>query len=172
MNIFLTGGTGFIGSYVALELVKNGHNVTILARNKNKVPALKEIDKIDIIQGEITDNHILEKLIKGKDACILIALNYTKETGSEVLLDDTLPTVFISDIAVKNNVKHFIYTSSTSVNDNLYMGGGNDPEDNIKIVTTSIIKVERFRLLLLLQHRQNSVLLLFTALPKLPAKIF
>ena len=132
MNIFLTGGTGFIGSYVALELVKNGHNVTILARNKNKVPALKEIDKIDIIQGEIT-----EKLIKGKDACILIALNYTKETGSEVLLDDTLPTVFISDIAVKNNVKHFIYTSSTSVNDNLYMGGGNDPEDNIKIVTTS-----------------------------------
>jgi len=38
MNVFLTGGTGFIGSYVAMELVKQGHHVTILARNRNKVP--------------------------------------------------------------------------------------------------------------------------------------
>jgi len=136
LDIFLTGGTGFIGSYVSLELLKKGHNITILARNRNKVPALLNIDKIEIIQGDITDFKLLESLIKGKDACILIALNYTKETGLEVLQDDTMPTVFISDIAVKNKVKHFIYTSSTAVNDNLYMGGGNDPEDNIKIVTS------------------------------------
>lgn len=42
MNIFLTGGTGFIGSYVALELIKQGHQVTTLARNQNKVPTLKK----------------------------------------------------------------------------------------------------------------------------------
>ena len=135
MNIFLTGGTGFIGSYVALELVKNGHNVTSLARNRNKVPALLDINKLEVVQGDITEYKLLEKLIKDKDACILVALNYTKETGSEVLQDDTLPTVFISDMAAKLSVKHFIYTSSTSVNDNLYMGGGDDPEDNVKIVT-------------------------------------
>ena len=42
MKIFLTGGTGFIGSYVAMELVKHGHQVTILARNPDNVPELKK----------------------------------------------------------------------------------------------------------------------------------
>ena len=75
MKIFLTGGTGFIGSYVAMELVKHEHRVTILARNPDKVPELKKIEHIEII----------EKFIIGKDACILVALNYTKKTGWEVL---------------------------------------------------------------------------------------
>ena len=43
MNIFLTGGTGFIGSYVTLELVKHNHKATILARNPNKIPEFKKI---------------------------------------------------------------------------------------------------------------------------------
>ncbi len=121
MNVFLTGGTGFIGSYVAMELVRHGHNVTILARNQNKVPALRKVQQIEIIEGDITDRPLLASLVSGKDACILVAVNFTKETGWEVLLDDTLPTVFLADVAAAANVKHFIYTSSTSANDSLYM---------------------------------------------------
>ena len=79
MNVFLTGGTGFIGSYVALELVKHGHHVTILARNRNKVPELTKISALEIVPGDITDRKLLEQLVAGKDACILIALNYTEE---------------------------------------------------------------------------------------------
>ncbi|MBN1765167.1 MAG: NAD(P)-dependent oxidoreductase [Sedimentisphaerales bacterium] len=135
MNIFLTGGTGFIGSYVAVELVGQGHDVTILARNPDKVPALKKIDRIDIVGGCITDLDLLEKLVAGKDACIHIALNYTRKTGWEVLQDDTLPTVYLSDMAAKANVKHFIYTSSTAANDSLYMGGADDQDEPIKCVT-------------------------------------
>ena len=32
MNILITGGTGYIGSYIAEELVQRGHQVTVLAR--------------------------------------------------------------------------------------------------------------------------------------------
>jgi UDP-glucose 4-epimerase len=134
MNILLTGGTGFIGSYVAMELIKNGHTLTILARNQNKVPALKKIDGIEIVEGDISNLKLLEKLISGKDAVILVALNYTKQTGWEVLQDDTLPTVFISDIAAKSHVKHFIYTSSTAVNDNVYMVEQNKIDGSVKCV--------------------------------------
>ncbi len=137
MNIFLTGGTGFIGSYVALELVRQGHTATILARNKNKVPRLNKIDQLEIVEGDITDLKLLEKLIPGKEACILVALNYTRRTGQEVLLDDTLPTVAIADTAAKAKVKHFIYTSSTAVNDSLYMGTWDPRDEPVKRVTSS-----------------------------------
>ena len=30
MNILLTGGAGYIGSHTALELIDNGHSVTII----------------------------------------------------------------------------------------------------------------------------------------------
>jgi nucleoside-diphosphate-sugar epimerase len=33
MKIFLTGATGFTGSYLSLELVERGQRVTILACN-------------------------------------------------------------------------------------------------------------------------------------------
>jgi len=51
MNVFLTGGTGFIGSHVAMELVRHGHTVTILARNPGKVPGLMKIDRISLAEG-------------------------------------------------------------------------------------------------------------------------
>ncbi len=135
MNIFLTGGTGFIGSYVALELVKHGHTVTALARNPHKAPELRKIKQLEIVGGDITDLQLLETLVAGKDACILVALNYTRQTGWEVLQDDTLPTVFISDAAAKAGVKHFIYTSSTAANDSLYMAPEHEKDKTIKKVT-------------------------------------
>ncbi len=70
MNVFLTGGTGFIGSYIAMELIKQGYQVTIFARNRNKVPALKKVKHLEIVEGDITDLKLLIKLIVGKDACI------------------------------------------------------------------------------------------------------
>ncbi len=121
MDVFLTGGTGFIGSYVAMELVKHGHKVSILARNKNKVPELNKVKGIEIVEADISNRQVIQDMVRGKDACILVALKYTRKTGWEVLEDDTLPTVFISDMATKAGVKHFIYTSSTAVNDNVYM---------------------------------------------------
>ena len=67
MNIFLTGGTGFIGSYVVNELVKAGHEITILARNPNKVPRLLDLPKVSIIAGNLSDFNIIEKNLENKD---------------------------------------------------------------------------------------------------------
>ena len=137
MNVFLTGGTGFIGSHVAMELVNNGHKVTILARNPDKVPELRKISALEVVQGDMTDAERVGRLIAGKDACIHVALNYTKRVGWEVLMDDTLPTVFLSHAAAQANVKHFIYTSSTAANDSLCMGERDESEKALKSVTAS-----------------------------------
>jgi UDP-glucose 4-epimerase len=128
MRVFLTGGTGFIGSYVAIELLRQDHELTILARNPDKIPELKRVDRIEIVKGDVTDLDLLTELVQDKDACIHIALNYTRKRGREVLLDDTLPTVHLADAAVAAGVRHFIYTSSTAVNDSLYMGHDDEPQ--------------------------------------------
>jgi UDP-glucose 4-epimerase len=120
MDVLLTGGTGFIGSYVAVELAGRGHNVTILARNQNKIPALKKLRGIEITEGAIEDQDLLRKLAKGKDACIHVVLILRDRTARDMLLADTLVTVTLADICAESGVKHFIYTSSCAANDFVY----------------------------------------------------
>lgn len=43
---FLTGGTGFIGSHLAVDLLKNGHKVLLLARPQNGLSARKRVDQL------------------------------------------------------------------------------------------------------------------------------
>ena len=120
MNVLLTGGTGFIGSHIAVELVNRGHNVTILARNQNKIPALKKMRRIEIIEGEIENRNLLTTLAGGKDACIHVALILRDNSARDMLLADTLVTVTLADICAAAGVKHFIYTSSCAANDFVY----------------------------------------------------
>lgn len=49
MNIFLTGGTGFIGSYVTKRLSDSDHTITVLTRNPGKVPALKNLPGVSML---------------------------------------------------------------------------------------------------------------------------
>ena len=63
MNIFLTGGTGFIGSYIIDELLKNNHSVTVLTRQHSKVN-----EKINVIHGDITKPDSYESSLSNIDA--------------------------------------------------------------------------------------------------------
>lgn len=111
MKIFLTGGTGFIGSYVVHELVKNGHRVTILARNPHKVRGFLGNPSIELIQGTLYDRETIKNALDGKDACIHIALGWG-DTAVDMLNADTLPSLYIFETAAKLGVKKLIYTSS------------------------------------------------------------
>jgi uncharacterized protein (TIGR01777 family) len=39
MKVFITGGTGFVGTYLSRELLKEGHSITILTRRAQPPPA-------------------------------------------------------------------------------------------------------------------------------------
>ncbi len=137
MKIFLTGGTGFIGSHLAMALLAEGHELTILARDIGKVPALAKARGVELAGGDLSDRALLESLVAGKDAVIHVALKYDeKRPGWQVLMDDTLPTVFLAEAAAGAGVGRFIYTSSTACNDSVYSG---PPEyrDRIKLATTA-----------------------------------
>jgi uncharacterized protein len=52
MKIFMTGGTGFVGAYLSRELVKQGHEVTILSRREKL--AAGRVPGIGVISGDPT----------------------------------------------------------------------------------------------------------------------
>jgi nucleoside-diphosphate-sugar epimerase len=52
MKVFLTGGTGYIGSAVALRLKKAGHDVLALVRDEAKAAALKAAG-VKLVKGEL-----------------------------------------------------------------------------------------------------------------------
>ena len=113
MKIFMTGGMGFIGSYIVKMLIDNGHEVTVLARNPDKVPAFKNLPGVNILKGGLADFDLIEKKLPGHDACIHNALGWG-DTAVEMLKNDTLCSVFIFEKAAASGVKQLIYTSSTA----------------------------------------------------------
>jgi UDP-glucose 4-epimerase len=137
MKIFLTGGTGFIGSHILMKLLDHGHQVTVLARNKNKIPALNSIKDVTLIEGSVGDYNLIEKSIEGHDVCIHVALYWGDPGSYKMLANDTAASVFLADSAARGGCKSFIYTSSTAVDDYFYMVPRDEREDKLKLISVA-----------------------------------
>ena len=87
-NVLISGGAGFIGSNVALKLVKQGIKVTVLdnlspqihGNNPNKTSPLYQSikDKVRFIKGTVTSREDWEKALEGVDTVLHLAA----ETGT------------------------------------------------------------------------------------------
>ncbi len=72
MRVFLTGGAGFIGSWIAEKLVNEGYKVTIYDNfSSGSFENVKHLDgEVDIIEGDILDYQTLKISIKNHDVVI------------------------------------------------------------------------------------------------------
>src|ERR1700679_3303158 len=113
MKVFLTGGSGFIGHWVVKELLAQNHSLRLLVRNTAKIPSLKTMPGVEIVEGTIYDPPVIEKAFKGCVACVHIALGWG-ETPTTMLQNDTATTAFLMEAAEGAGVKQFLYTSSTA----------------------------------------------------------
>jgi len=113
MKIFLTGGTGFIGHFVAKEFLEKGYLLKILARNPKKILSLAKHENVEMIEAGLLDSEAIKRGLDGCDACVLIALGWG-ETPLSMLANDTTATVQLLEFAANAGCKKFIYTSSTA----------------------------------------------------------
>ena len=113
MKVFLTGGTGFIGHFVAKEFLEQCHSLRILARNPGKIPSLAAHKNVEMIAAGLLDSEAIKKGLEGCDACVHIALGWG-ETPLSMLANDTAATVQLLEFAAQSGCKKFIYTSSTA----------------------------------------------------------
>ncbi|WP_299705192.1 NAD-dependent epimerase/dehydratase family protein [uncultured Pontibacter sp.] len=62
-TVFVTGGSGLIGSYLIPALVAQGHHVRALYRGQ--VPAIAGADQVEWVEGDILDVALLRKALQG-----------------------------------------------------------------------------------------------------------
>src|SRR5215211_4881295 len=74
MNVFVTGGTGFTGSYVVPLLIKNGYEVRCLYRpGSDRSTPLRAQPEIEWALGDVSDTQTISTAMHGTDALINIA---------------------------------------------------------------------------------------------------
>ncbi len=117
-KILITGGAGYVGSVLVPELLKKNYFVSVVDLFLYG-DTLKSHPNLTLIKGDIRNQDLLEKIFPGIDIVIHLAcisndpsfeLNPT--LGKSINLDAFEPLIKIS---LKNNIKRFIYASSSSV---------------------------------------------------------
>ncbi|HXY73764.1 MAG TPA: NAD(P)-dependent oxidoreductase [Dehalococcoidales bacterium] len=106
MIYLVTGGTGFIGSYVVRDLVKQGHEVISYDLPAGASPLLKELvpaeslRKVKLIQGDVKDYTLISNTIKENkvDNIIHLAACMIPECENDV------PVAIRSTIVGTNNI--------------------------------------------------------------------
>ncbi|WP_371404775.1 SDR family oxidoreductase [Kribbella sp. NBC_00662] len=74
MQVFVTGGSGLIGSAVVRELLENGHGVLALARSDVSASALEEAGAA-VVRGGLADLDVLRGGASGADGVIHLAFS-------------------------------------------------------------------------------------------------
>ena len=121
MSTFLvTGAGGFIGSYLAKELLRNSLN-TVVTIDNFKTGFKKNVPKGTIlVEGDCSSEKTIEKLNEFKFDCIF---HIAGQSSGEISFEDpiydlntnTKSTLLLLEFAKKNNCKKFIYASTMSV---------------------------------------------------------
>ena len=119
MNIFITGGAGYVGAVLVPTLLKKGYKVTVLDLMIYGEDVLEDHENLTCVKGDIRDESLLKKIIPGHDSVIHLAcisndpsFELNPDLGKSINLDSFRPML---EICKESLVKRFIYASSSSV---------------------------------------------------------
>lgn len=136
MKILVTGGLGFIGSSFILEILKNFNgydivNVDAELYGSNRAN-LKEIEKspnYTFVYGNITNKHLMEKLISNCD----LVINFAAESfvdrsisNAQPFLESNIDGVFTILEIIKKQKKKFVHISTDEVYGSLEAESANE----------------------------------------------
>ncbi len=120
MKYFLTGATGFVGSYLAKLLRKEGHEVLALVRNPTKANDLTAIG-CTLAKGDVTDKESMRAAMTGCDGVFHVAGWYKVGTrtkkqrleGTRINIDGTRNVL---ELMRELGIKKGVYTSTLAIN--------------------------------------------------------
>lgn len=122
-RILVTGGAGFVGSFVVEQLLNEGVKEIVVIDNfmrgfKDNIKGPIETGKVNVVIGDIRHREELDKLCEGIDYCFhLAALRITQcaqepRQALEIMYDGTFNVL---ESCVKHKIKKLIFASTASV---------------------------------------------------------
>lgn len=110
MKVFVTGGSGFIGTIVVKDLISNGHEVVALARSESSKKKLEALGVGEVAEGDLQDLDVLAKYARESDGVVHLAFESTMEKFFQSIEDDLAATMAMVQ-ALEGSGKPFISTS-------------------------------------------------------------
>ncbi|GAB4217199.1 MAG: complex I NDUFA9 subunit family protein [Rhodoferax sp.] len=74
-NIFILGGSGFVGSHVCEKLARQGHQLTVATRRRRNAQHLQHLPGLTVVELDVHDGRALSAALAGHDVLInLVAI--------------------------------------------------------------------------------------------------
>src|SRR2546428_8196005 len=112
MEVLLTGGSGFLGSFVAEQLSAEGHVVRALVRPHSARKILDKVARVEFAPGAIEDRASLGAAVDGVDAVVHVAGIVKARRPAAFFEVNTQGTKNLLEAAVRHGVGRFGYGSS------------------------------------------------------------
>jgi len=120
MEVLITGGAGYIGSHVALNLLDDGYKITIIddlsTGNKNLIPS-----KAEFIHWNVDELEKIESLLKEKKFLALMHFAGFVEVEESVnypeiyFNNNTINSIKLFNLCLQNGLSNIIFSSTATV---------------------------------------------------------
>ncbi len=109
----ITGGTGFIGSHLADELLKKNHRVKCLVRKSSNLKWLKD-KPVELVYSDFFDDKVLEAALKDADYIYHVAGVTFAKKKEEFYRGNVDATKNLLEVCLRVNpgIKKFVHISS------------------------------------------------------------
>lgn len=116
--VLVTGGTGFVGSYIIRELIEKNYHVRAIRRS-NKLPFYISndiLDKVEWVEADVLDPVALEDAMAGIDSVIHAAgvVSFSKKERKDMYRVNVDGTANVVNMALEKNFRRFIHISSVA----------------------------------------------------------
>jgi nucleoside-diphosphate-sugar epimerase len=109
LNIFVTGATGYLGSAVAVALLRRGHRVVALVRNDDGARRVERIGAM-AVRGELGNPTSYLARAQAADAIVHCAFEYLGDGSEHWQLDVMVSLALLR--AARHGGMRFVYTSN------------------------------------------------------------
>ena len=120
MSVLVTGGAGYIGSHMVLELVDRGERVVVLDDLSTGFDWAVS-PRAELIVGDIGDRVLLDRLIQSRNVETIMHFAGSVVVPDSVAdplgyyLNNTVKSRELIAAAIKNGVKNFVFSSTAAV---------------------------------------------------------
>ena len=120
-RVLVTGGAGFVGSYLVEDLLVHGAEVRVVDDlSTGSRGNLAHLPEVEMLEGDLRDPDVAREMVSGMDAVLHLAARAygmlrSAENNAEVLRDNSVMGLHVLDACVEADVERLLMVSSSCV---------------------------------------------------------